>query len=244
MNPEETSEVPVKSGCVVRAFIVALPVALAFMIPLSLWIYYQKKHRPEPSTSQLAPILRRNLNAADFERYSSILSREVGDRGLARQDNRDAAAAFIESTMGFDNMGYSIRRQTFDAQGSAAVNLVAELTSQSKENGIVLVVAAYDEPDATAISALMCVAHALAGTQHSRTIRFAAVLEAGGGLPATLQRMSDEGKEVFKLIHIGTPSSGALPNSEVFTLHPIDPTAGPVPRLKELVTLIEHSADQ
>ena len=46
-----------KPGCMVRAFIIVLPLGLAFMVPLSLWIYYQKKHQPEAATSQYAAML-------------------------------------------------------------------------------------------------------------------------------------------------------------------------------------------
>ena len=84
---------PSRPGFMVRAFLIALPVGLAFMVPVSLWIYYQKKHRPAPATSQYASILRKDLNAEDFARYTRILSQDIGERTLSQPDHLDADAA-------------------------------------------------------------------------------------------------------------------------------------------------------
>jgi hypothetical protein len=167
-----------KPGRMVRAFLIALPVGLAFMVPISLWIYYQKKHRPQPATSQYAPMLRKELNADDFARYTRILAQDIGDRSLAQPEHLDAAVRFVESTMDFANMGYNVQRQAFEAGGKPVVNIVAELPGKSKPDEIIWVIAEYDAADASGIAALMCVAHALTGTEHSRTIRFAAVVNA------------------------------------------------------------------
>ena len=146
MNETESTESPPqKAGCTVRAFLIVLPVGLAFMVPISLWIYYQKKYKPAPATSQYAALLRRDLNAEDFARYTRILSQDIGERSLAKPDNLDAAASFIESTMGYDNMGYAVRRQAFEANGKPLVNLLAELPGKSKSKEIVLVLANYDD---------------------------------------------------------------------------------------------------
>ena len=69
-------------------------------------------------------------------------------------------------------------RQAFEAGGKPVVNIVAELPGKSKPDEIIWVIAEYDAADASGIAALMCVAHALTGTEHSRTIRFAAVVNA------------------------------------------------------------------
>lgn len=177
-DTEDTASAPMKPGGIVRAFLIVLPLGLAFMVPLSLWIYYQKKHQPEPAASQYAAMLRRELNADDFARYVRILTQDIGERTLAKPDNLDAAASFIESTMGYDNMGYAVQRQAFEAHGKPVVNLLAELTGKSKPDEVVLVLADYDAADATGIAAMMCVAHALTGSGHARTIRFAAVVNA------------------------------------------------------------------
>ncbi len=200
-----TAESPAeKPGWLVRAFIILLPLGLAFMVPVSLVIYYQKKHE-EPAASQYAVMLRRDLNADDFARYARILSQDIGERSIEKSDNLDAAAAFVESTMGYDNMGYATQRQAFDLRGKPVVNLVAELTGKSKPDEVVLVAADYDGADASGVSALMCVAHALTGTEHARTVRFAAVVNgreedaAASGLSQLGHGAGSDGKKAAKV---------------------------------------------
>jgi hypothetical protein len=246
---EQSTPPPQKAGCLVRAFILVLPLGLSFMVPLSLWIYYQKKHHPAPATSQYAAMLRKDLDVEDFTRYARILSQDIGERSVAKPDNLDAAASFIESTMGYDNMGYAVQRQEFEAQGRSLVNLVAELPGKSKPDEVVLVVASYDEADATSVSALMCVAHALAGSTHARTIKFAAVVEAAGG-SAIVRNKETEGSGTLKnIIRIGSPSQvNAVPagNAPIqnFPMTNFE-AAGPLlERLQELQRLIERIVDE
>ncbi len=238
-----------KTGCMVRAFLMALPIGLAFMVPLSLLIYYQKKHQPPPATSEYAAMLRKDVDVQDFARYVRILSRDIGERSLANPENLDAASSFIESTIGYENMGYAVERQVLEAEGKPAVNLIAELTGKTKPNEVVLVVASYDEADALGISALMCVAHALAGTDHGRTVRFAAVMSQVGGLENVRNRMSAEGKKIRTLILV-TPgpqlAPGASPPAVEVKHFPFTKSDDPnvsAARLRELQLVIERSAD-
>jgi hypothetical protein len=238
-----------KPGLAVRAFLIVLPVGLAFMVPISLWIYYKKKYQPEPATSQYAAVLRRDLNADDFTRYARILAQDIGDRSLANPDNLDAAAKFIESTMDFANMGYAVKRQAFEAQGKPVVNLVAELPGKSKPREIVWVFASYDAADASGVSALMCVAHALTGSEHARTVRFAAVMEEAGGV-AQLRKAPDGSDEKTHAVISVAPSSQSLAGKlwEPAQMRPFswNPTAAPdeiLERLRDLQRLIEQSAD-
>jgi hypothetical protein len=250
MSAEENSSAPTqKPGCAVRAFLIVLPVGLAFMVPLSLWIYYQKKHRPAPATSQYAALLRKDLNAADFERYVRILTQDIGERSLGKRENLDAATAFIESTMGYDNMGYAVQRQVFEIQGQPAVNIVAELPGQSKPREVVLVIANYDDANATGIAALMCVAHALTGSEHARTIMFAAVMDEAGG--RSKLKMAEDGKaQEFRAV---VQITAKVPDSvegewgqamlRPFLLTPSDASNRVLERLRELQSLLETSAD-
>jgi hypothetical protein len=233
----------------VRAFIIVLPIGLAFMVPLSLWIYYQKKHQPEAATSQYAAMLRKDLNAEDFARYAQILSRDIGERNLAKPENVDAAASFIESTMGYENMGYAVQRQVFDIQERTAVNLIAELTGKAKPKEVVLVVANYDEADALGIAALMCVAHAFAGTDHARTVRFAAVMSEAGGLKILRDRTSGEGREIRTLISVASelgtaPGELSLTSeSKHFAIENSADANASLARLQDLQRLIEQAAN-
>jgi hypothetical protein len=246
-EPQDTSAPPHKPGFMVRAFLIGLPVGLAFMVPISLWIYYQKKHRPAPATSQYAPILRKELNADDFMRYARILAQDIGERSLAQPDHLDAAVRFIESTMDFANMGYNVQRQNFEADGKPLVNLIAELPGRSRPDEIVWVVAGYDAADASGIAALMCVAHALTGTDHARTIRFAAVMQSAGGLTQLRKddRPEQKPRTVIALAPTSSSVSGAAwAGAESIPFSISSSEASPLGRLRELQTLIEKSADQ
>jgi hypothetical protein len=248
-STDEHPPAPQKAGCMVRAFIIALPIGLAFMVPLSLWIYYQKKHQPEAAISQYAAMLRKDLNAEDFARYARILSQDIGERSLSRRENLDAAASFIESTMGYENMGYAVQRQVFDVQDTTAVNLIAELTGKTKPNEVVLVVANYDEADARGVAALMCVAHAFAGGEHARTIRFAAVMSEAGGLKVLRDRTSADNREIRSLIVVSSelgPDRGELnltSEAKHFAIKNDADGSALLARLQELQRLVEQSAD-
>jgi hypothetical protein len=237
-----------KAGCMVRAVLIALPLGLSFMVPLSLWIYYKKKHQPAPATSQYAAMLRKDLDAADFARYARILSQDIGERSLAKPDNLDAAASFIESTMGYDNMGYEVQRQVFEAQGRPLVNLVAELPGKSKPDQVVLVFASYDQTDAAGVSALMCVAHALAGSTHARTIKFAAIMEGSGGFAIVTKGATEGARTLKNIIRVGPPPQVSDVPAEIASMQTFPFTnveaSGPVlERLQELQKQIEQAAD-
>ena len=251
-EPEITTQRP---GILVRALLIVLPVGLAFMVPLSLWIYYQKKYAPAPATSKYAAMLRRELNADDFARYARILTKDVGERSLAKPENLEAAAAFIESTLGFDNMGYAVQRQVFEVDGKLLVNLIAELPGNAKVGEEVLVLAAYDGEDASGLAAMMCVAHALTGTAHARTIRFAAVVNAhepeskSNGLEK-LAQLPAAGNRVVKTVVAASPLTQFLPLAWQGALiqafpegigMPVEPSLEDLQKLK---SVIEQAADQ
>lgn len=209
-SPEATEQ-PVKAGCVVRAFIIALPLGLAFMVPLSLYIYYQKKYGPQEAASHLAPMLQRELNAVDMDRYVQGFVQGIGDRSLASPDGLKAAGNYVESTMGFANMGYNIQRQEFKAGGQTAANLLAELPGKKAKKDTVLVLADYDTADATGIAAMMSVAHAMVGTNHNRTIHFAAVAQGdaadskANGMEVLAQKFAESGISVAKVVLLRPP---------------------------------------
>jgi hypothetical protein len=248
-DSEPTAKPEQKAGCLIRAFLIALPVGLGFMVPLSLWIYYQKKHQPVAATSQYASMLRKDLNVDDFARYARILSSDIGERSLTKPENLDAAASFIDSTMGYDNMGYAVQRQSFDAQGGPAVNLVAELPGNKAPNDVVLVFASYAETDARAVAALMCVAHAFAGTQPSKTVQFAAVVSGADALVRLRQKLSDENKTVSAVIAVMSEATTVQDKTQgtagakQFQMTKSDDPATVLSKLSELKQSIETSAN-
>ena len=235
----DAGETPVKPGLAVRLFLIVLPVGLAFMVPISLWIYYQKKNAPPPAASQYAAILRRDLNAADFARYRRILEQDIGDRSTAQPEHLAAAEAFIESTLGYDNMGYAVRRLPFEANGRTLSNFVAELPGTERPHEVILVLAFYDDADASGIAGMLCAAHALTGDPLERTVRFAAV-QNGGLNPLAADRLfSASAVEVILAVcmePVEEPASWSGAELRPFTFQrDVDENA----RLQELQALVQ-----
>lgn len=255
MNEAVDPLLPVEKPTIwVRAFLIGLPLCLAFMVPLSLVIYYQRKHQPEPAASQFAAMLRKDLNAEDFARYQRIMKQDIGERSLAKPENLDAATAFIESTMGYDNMGYAVQRETFEVKGRPLVNLVAELPGKSKPGEVVLVLAAYDASDVSGIAALMCAAHAVTGSEHARTIRFAAVVNAqdpdptSNGLWQLAQSEPNSRVTIKKILPLSLFSESALSSWKGAEVQQLTALPGLIASesldaLKKIVAEIETASD-
>jgi len=172
------SDPPITPNPFVRIFVMGLPLGILIMAALSFVLYFQKRNAAlEPKSSKFADMMRRDINAEDLQRYAKILSKDIGERTPAQKDNLETAASFIESTMGFDNMGYQVQRHEFAEQGVASTDLVVDLVGEDKPREIVLVIASYsgDKDDsASSMAALMSLAHHFTGTKHSRTLRFVA----------------------------------------------------------------------
>lgn len=206
----------ITSGCLVRLFVGGLPLGLAIMGALSFIIYFKKeKLKDTPVASRLSGMFQKELSAGDFERYGRILSQDIGVRTMEKKGNLDASSAFVESTLGFDNMGYAVVRQEFEADGKTYLNLAADLVGKSNVREVVLIVSAYDSTplnkpeESSGLAAMLCVAHSLTGAPLDRTVRFAAVLNGRSsdpklnGLSRLLGQMA-ENKETVKQVLILT----------------------------------------
>ncbi len=254
-TPPASPETPAKAGCIVRAFIIILPLGLAFMVPMSLWIYYQRKYAPEEAASHLAPMLQRELNGEDMARYEQGFSRSIGDRGLSNPDNLKAAASYVESTMGFANMGYNIQRQDFEAGGQIISNIVAELPGKKGNKDTVLVVADYDTPDASDIAAMMCVAHAMVGTSHPHAIRFAAVTQGdtedpkANGIEQVAKQLAELEIPITAVVLMRPPLKNTPAAWQRAKIIPLaaelkDPTPTPLDMLQRLKKAVEDAAGE
>ncbi len=161
----------------VRWFVVGLPLGLLIMGALSFLMYFQKRHAKEAAVSapsRYAAMLRKNLNLADYRRYIRIFEQEIGLRTTDKPENIEAAQSFIESTLGFGNMGYQVVRREFEAEGKLCVYLEVELKGRNSPGGLHLVTARYDGDNSMDVAALLCLANAFTGTGHRDTIRFVA----------------------------------------------------------------------
>ncbi len=167
-------------GRLIRFLVGGLPLGLFIMGALSFILYFQKRNAAKEvptKPSQLASMMRRDINADDLARYQRIFTQDIGPRTPDQKENMEIAVSFITSTMGFDNMGYQVVPRPFDASGKTLVDLTVDLVGTPKADQFVSVIASYaadKEDTAAAISALMALAQHFTGTKHARSLRFVA----------------------------------------------------------------------
>jgi hypothetical protein len=126
---------------------------------------------PPEQIATLAAELRRDVDVLAV----SIGPRHAGHSSLARAENHIAAELRAA--------GLAVERQPFEAGGSEAANLVAEIPgTEATPRGIVVVGAHYDtisttpgaDDNASGVAALLALARRFAGSTPSHTLRFAA----------------------------------------------------------------------
>jgi len=260
MEAEPSSITP--SGRLVRLFVGGLPLGLIIMGALSFVFYFEKKNRPEPVSSNLATMLRRDINAEDFAKYTNILIQDIGPRNNQHHDNLEAACAFASSTMGFDNMGYQVRRLEYQVEGRVMANIIASLRGKSRTRETVLVLAPYDSTEANApaeaaaTAALFSVAHALTGSTPAREVQFVAVVNSAekdpkaNGCTLLAGELASEGRVVTDIVALAPMfETGNLPpewsTAKVETLTvDADLNDGPavVARLDEIKKKVQRTA--
>ncbi|PQO45686.1 M28 family metallopeptidase [Blastopirellula marina] len=104
----------------------------------------------------------------------------IGPRTLERPTSIQAAIAYIQSQ--FQESGYSIREETYDAIGKTATNLIVEVPGTRRPEEIVLLGAHYDtvpetpgaDDNASAVAVLLETARLLKDHVGKRTLRFVA----------------------------------------------------------------------
>lgn len=201
MNPAETDPAP-RANPLVRWFVVGLPLGLLIMGALSFVIYFNKRHAKEAALkapSQYAAMLRRDLNLDDYRRYIRIFENEIGPRTTEKPENIAAAKSFIESTLGFGNMGYQVLRREIGERDARSEYIEVELKGQDSSGVVHLVTARYDGTKSRDMAALICLAGAFTGTVHRQSIRFVAWY--GGP--------DSDGKFVLDRYQRGLPGSAA-----------------------------------
>jgi hypothetical protein len=134
-------------------------------------IYFQKRNAAkEIQPSRYSSMMRRDLNLEEYERYLKVLGKDIGPRTPDQPGNIEAAQSFIQSTLGYDNMGYDVVRRVL----GDAVAFEASLPAKDTPGNLVLVCARYDGIHAESIATLFVLAHALTGSSHRNNIRFLA----------------------------------------------------------------------
>jgi hypothetical protein len=102
----------------------------------------------------------------------------IGERNIWHYSNLTAGADFIEASL--SEAGYTVRRQSYEAQGKRCFNLEVEIKGSTLPDEIVIIGAHYDSvpgcpganDNASAVSAVLALARRFAEKKAARTLRF------------------------------------------------------------------------
>lgn len=173
------SDIPTSKtqGRVIRAALIIFPVGTIILGIASFGIWWTKKVKVEERGYEYALALRRDLSEAGLQRHIDIL-REV--MAQPPEQKIPAVAAYLESSMGAENMGYQVRRARFQEDAVEQANVDVELTGKQRPREVVLLLVPYGDParvkeEGLAISMLMSLAHAMTGETGTSTLRLAVV---------------------------------------------------------------------
>ena len=152
-------------------FVVAIGVAL-------LW-WFQGKPTAERDVMTGAPLSPDELTLRDELRADvQKLAGEIGERNMERYAQLNAAAEFIERSLG--EAGLQTRRDTYELLGRQCHNVEAEIRGSSA--GIIVIGAHYDSvlgcpganDNGSGIAAILALARRFANKQPPQTLRFVA----------------------------------------------------------------------
>ena len=135
----------------------------------------------ESFTGPLPPLTAdEEAGRARLQSHLLTLAGEIGERNFQHPKRLEAAASYIESTLG--EIGYTVRSQAYTHDGRPFRNLEAVLPGQARAEEIVLIGAHYDsviaspgaDDNATGVAAVLELARLLKAERFDRTIRFVA----------------------------------------------------------------------
>jgi Zn-dependent M28 family amino/carboxypeptidase len=117
---------------------------------------------------------------ANLRQHVDRLAGLIGPRTLAKPKTIQATLGYLESQ--WNAMGYSIQRETYDALGDQATNLIVERVGRTRPDEIILLGAHYDtvsstpgaDDNASAVAVLLEVSRLLQLYDGERTVRFVA----------------------------------------------------------------------
>ena len=115
-----------------------------------------------------------------LRRDLTMLAVEIGERNLYRMDAMNRAADWIEAE--FTSGGYTVTRQSYEADNETFFNIEAELAGTDRADEIVVIGSHYDSvpgspganDNGTGVVAVLALARAFAQKKPSRTLRFVA----------------------------------------------------------------------
>lgn len=216
MTDSAPAEVPPSGtqGRVIRAALIIFPVGTIVLGIASFGIWWVKKTKVEEGGYKYALALRRELSEAGLQRHFSIL------QDVMRQPDAQkipAVAAYLESSMGAENMGYQVRRDRLQKGDIEFANVNVDLTGKSRFREVVLLLVPYGDAsradaEGRALSMLLSLAHAITGEAGSQTLRLAVVPFPAD--PSSIERLvtfaRSREERFMKVLVAGGPSEATL----------------------------------
>jgi hypothetical protein len=199
---------PADPGRWIRFALVMLPVGTILLGIASFGIWQWKKDQAADRSFKYALALRRQISPESIQRHVDIVRAALG-----KADRELSIPAYLESTMGAENMGYTVRRERF---GSEQSNVDAELTGKTRPREIVLVLALYKgdaagfDSTAQAIAEALSVAHEITGEEVTRSLRFAIIPEAPAALEELKKGLVRDGERLMHLFILGGPETASM----------------------------------
>ena len=192
----------------IRAALVILPAGTILLGIASFGIWQWKKDQAADRSFKYAMALRQPIQAVGVERHAGILRQALGKTDWAL-----SIPAFLESTMGAENMGYNVRRVRL-GDGQSIID--AELTGKTRPREMVIALVLYDndaarlEATTQAIAELLSVAHEVTGESVARSLRFAVVPDTADALQNLKEGLRRDDERVMHLFVLGGPDTDQM----------------------------------
>jgi len=192
----------------IRFALVMLPVGTILLGIASFGIWQWKKDQAADRSFKYAQALRRQISAEGIQKHADII------RAALNKPDRDLSIpGYLESTMGAENMGYTVRRERFGAEQSI---IDGELTGTQRPLEVVMVLALYggnaaqQESTALAVAEALVVAHQLTGEKVVRTLRFAYLPDTPAALKKLQEGLQRDGERLMHLLVVGGPEVASI----------------------------------
>lgn len=237
----------------IRFALVMLPLGTILLGIASFGIWQWQKDQAADRSFKYAQALRRPISLDGIERHAGIV-REA----LSNTDRYLSIPGYLESTMGAENMGYTVRRVRFDDEKS---NIDAELTGKQRPREIVMALVLYSDEatrfgrTAQAIAELLGIAHEITGEAVVRGLRFAVIPDTAEALQHLQDDMRHDGERLMHLFVLGAPDLNtmaqvnrvletATQGTKLVTRPATVTSQETLPSAHELKTLLLHAAER
>lgn len=192
----------------IRAALVILPVGTIFLGIASFGIWQWKKDQAADRSFRYAMALRKPISEGGIQRHAGIV-REA----LAKPNWHLSIPGYLESTMGAENMGYTVRRTPC---GTDQALVDAELTGKSRPREVVMVLIPYSNDPlrfgrtAQAVAEALSVAHEVTGETVLRCLRFVAMPNTPAAVETLKSTLSRDSERLMQLFVLGGPDAATM----------------------------------